>query len=345
MGSSNSKLYKNAPFPTNAGQTQVDRKIDRTKPAFGPSKMPHVMTPRAIAPRDAMGRFVIEDGTARLRVTWPDTHAGIIGTPFKADFMLGIMLHSTEHLNTYLKKNKMLGFCIIGPKDVVMLFDIPYDVGCAARPEAFNGFEGAAAALPASDHRLNEVQLQEVVARLKHAYLDYGVGALIMDHDKFVYQVMVPNTKDYHEHQVLYDAVEGALTAVAHERHAGSCVVVPNGPSDVSGQLCAGGTTGARPGGGVMTRRVWFQFLSFNFQVQRNPLDNRDFVVMWVLNYERTPSSSRDFFSTFGFQCSSFPVSVLFCFSLNFVRSNFCLFLLFEFSFPRPCSGPVDQYS
>jgi hypothetical protein len=222
MGSPNSKLYKNAPFPTNAGQTQVDRKIDRTKPAFGPSKMPHVMTPRAIAPRDPMGRFVVEDGTARLRVTWPDTHAGVIRTPLIADFMLGIMLHSTEHLNTYLKKNKMLAFCIISPKDVVMLFNIPYDVACAARPEATHDFEGLAAALPASDHRLNEVQLQEVVARLVHGYLDYGVGALIMDHDKFVYQVMVPGTKDYLQNQVLYDSMQEAVTAVANERHAGS---------------------------------------------------------------------------------------------------------------------------
>jgi hypothetical protein len=39
-----------------------------------------------------------------------------------------------------------------------------------------------------------------------------------------------------------------------HARHAGSCVVVPHGPSDITGQLCAGGAPGARPGGVIACR-------------------------------------------------------------------------------------------
>lgn len=222
MGNPSSKLYKNVPFPVNAGPTQVERKIERTKPAHGPSKMPHVETPKAIAPRDAMGRTVVEDGTARLRSHWPATSAGVIGTPMAADFMLGIMLHSTTNLNTFIKKNKMLAFCIIDTHKAVMLYDIPYKKACEKNPDKPHTMQGAAEALPASEHRLSEAQLQEVVARLVHAYRDYGIGAMCMCEDRWVYQVMVPNSKDYLLHKVFYDCHQAAVAAVVEERHAGS---------------------------------------------------------------------------------------------------------------------------
>lgn len=226
MGSSSSKLYKNMPFPTNAGPTQVERNIERTKPAFGPSKMPHVETPNAMAnamaPRDAMGRIVVEDGTARLRAHWPATHAGVIGTPTDADFLLSIMLYNTSNLNTFIKKNKMLGFCIIDTHKAVMLYNVPYETAIEKRPDVPHTMEEAAEALPDSEHRLSEAQLQEVVARLVHAYRDYGIGALIMHQDRWVYQVMVPNSKDYLLHKVFYDSHQAAVAAVVDERHAGS---------------------------------------------------------------------------------------------------------------------------
>lgn len=222
MGNSLATLFHNKPFPANTGATQVVRKISRTTPAYGPSKMPHVQTPKTYPPRDAMGRTVVEDGTGRLRAGWPDSHAAIKSTPLDADFMFSILLVNTAILNQHIEKQKFLGVCVISKWQVVVLHDIPFEKACAKVPQAANTMQGAAENLPPSENRLSESQLQEVVMRLKHAYLDYGVGALIMEEDKFVYQVMVPNEKEYTLHKEAYDAREAALKVVSAARHAAS---------------------------------------------------------------------------------------------------------------------------
>ena len=58
--------------------------------------------------------------------------------------------------------------------------------------------------------------------RLKHAYLEYGVGALIMEENSFSYQVMVPSAKDYLLHKEEYEGREAAVRAEVDERHAHS---------------------------------------------------------------------------------------------------------------------------
>ena len=76
--------------------------------------------------------------------------------------------------------------------------------------------------MPASTNRLSAAQLHEVVMRLKHAYLEYGVGALIMEENSFSYQVMVPSAKDYLLHKEEYEGREAAVRAEVDERHAHS---------------------------------------------------------------------------------------------------------------------------
>jgi len=215
MGNPFSKLFKNKPFPVNSGPTQVLRTIERNKAAYGPSKMPHKQPRRPYA-RDAMGRIVVEDGTGRLRVHWPDSHAGVCTSDISADFLFSIMLTNTDKLNEIMKKQKMLGFCIIDTHQVVMLYNVPYDKACKKSPEA-------ASTLPDGENRLSEAQLQEVVGRLMSAYLEYGVGALVLDGENgFFYQVMVPNGQEYAKHKAAYDAREILLRAAADQRLAGS---------------------------------------------------------------------------------------------------------------------------
>jgi len=222
MGNPFSKLFKNKPFPVNSGPTQVLRTIERTKAAYGPSKMPHKQPRRPYA-RDAMGRIVVEDGDGRLRVHWPDSHAGVCTSAVSADFLFSILLWNTDKLNDCMRKQKMLGFCIIDTHQVVMLYNVPYDKACKKSPEVPAGIEASASTLPDSENRLSEAQLQEVVGRLTSAYLEYGVGALVLDGENgFFYQVMVPNGQEYAKHKAAYDAREILLRAAADERLAGS---------------------------------------------------------------------------------------------------------------------------
>ncbi len=221
MGNPFSKLFKNVPFPVNSGPTQVLRTLERTKAAYGPSKMSHKQ-PRQPYVRDAMGRIVVEDGIGLLRFHWPDSHAGVCTTPVPAGFAFSILLHNTDQLNECMRITKMLGFCIIDTKKVVMLYNVPYDKACKESPEKPHDFQGAASMLPDSENRLSKAQLQEVVGRLISSYIEYGVGALVMEEDRFLYRVMVPGEEDYAEHKAEYDAREILLRAAADERHAGS---------------------------------------------------------------------------------------------------------------------------
>jgi hypothetical protein len=91
MGSFFSTLFVDKPFPTNAGAVQVNRLMSRTKPAYGPSKMPHVMKSPSFPPRDAMGRTVVEDGTGRLRAGWSPSYVGVSRMPFFADVLCSII--------------------------------------------------------------------------------------------------------------------------------------------------------------------------------------------------------------------------------------------------------------
>jgi hypothetical protein len=169
-----------------------------------------------------MGRTVVEDGDGRLRAGWPKTHAGICSVAISADFMLSIMLYRTEKLNDFMKKQKMLAFCIIDESVVVILYNIPYVKVCEKYPDKCTDLKQVSENLPLNENRLSEAQLQEVVRRLMHAYLEYGVGALIMEENNFSYQIMVPNTKEYLLHQEEYDAREQAVRVACDIRHAGS---------------------------------------------------------------------------------------------------------------------------
>lgn len=222
MGTSVSKLFHDKPFPVNAGATQVLRTIERNKPAYGPSKMPHVPVPPPYPARDAMGRTVVEDGDQRLRVGWPQTHAEVCSTVVIADFVFGILLWNTDKLNELMKQQKFLALCVIDKKTVVMLYNVPYAKACEEHPDKQHTAEGAAARLPLSQHRLSAAQLHEVIMRLKYAYLEYGVGALIMEENSFSYQVMVPCAKEYLLHKEEYDGRETVVRAEVDERHARS---------------------------------------------------------------------------------------------------------------------------
>lgn len=219
MGSSSSKLFHNEPFPTNAGILQVVRLHERPTAGYGPSKMPHVSKRPTHPGRDAMGRIVIEDGLGRLRAGWPQSHAAVCSFPISADFFLTSLLWDTDHLNTYMKKNKMLAFCVISSHEAVMLIDIAYEKVCEKQTKAAVGFTAAIANLDANPNRLSEMQLQEVVMRLCNAYREFGVGALVMKEGKFFYRIIVPNVTEYTNHKAMYDERESKLRNAENARH------------------------------------------------------------------------------------------------------------------------------
>ena len=208
MGTSNSKkLYNNVPFPTKVGLTHVFRDIQHY--GRGPSAIPHVPA------RPTLDEPV--DGLGRLRAHWPPTHAGIVKPPLKADFFYGMLLKDTDMLNKHLEQG-LLGFCIIDDKCVLTLLDGSYEAAVAQAPTTtVTGFTAMSQTVPDSPNRLNAAQLEEVTMRLKHAYLDYGVGVLIIEHDKFTYQVLVPNAKEYTRHREYYDGRQTATKARAVE--------------------------------------------------------------------------------------------------------------------------------
>jgi len=212
--SSKLKLFHNEPFPANAGPTQVVRKISRITRAGGPSAMPHEQPRPAYPPLDATGRIVVEDGDGRLRAGWPDSHMQFVSTLVQADFLFSIMLWNTDKLNEYMAQHQLLAFCVLDDFKVVQLVAKPFEQASKEYPEASSDMDGAVASLQSD--RFTTGQLQEVTTRLMHAYLDYGVGALIMEKERFVYQVMVPNAKEYALHKETYDAGEAAVENFCH---------------------------------------------------------------------------------------------------------------------------------
>jgi hypothetical protein len=222
-------LFRNKPFPANAGPVEVVRLMQRTTPAYGPSKMPHKMKRPTPPARDALGRTLVEDGTGRLRAGWPPSYVGVSRMPFFADVLCSIMLWKTDKLNEFMKKRKMLAFCVISPHEVVMLKDVAFEKACAKLAqsagqtiEEYDGTDTLVASLFPGPHRINKAQFLEIVGRLVASYREYGVGALVLHEDKFVYHVMVPNEQEYAKHQADYDARETALRASCDARHAGS---------------------------------------------------------------------------------------------------------------------------
>lgn len=228
MGSLCSKLFHDEPFPTNAGILQVVRLQERTTAGHGPSKIPHIPKRPTYPSRDAMGRIVIEDGMYRLRAGWPPAHVAVCSTPFKADFMFSMLLWKTDDINMYMKKHKMLAFCVIGSHNVMILRHTDYEKICEKYPKYYSDTPAATAvarlaAHPnASPNCLTEAQFNEVNMRLCSAYREFGVGALVMKEGKFYYHIIVPNEKEYANHKAMYDESEMALRMADDVRHAGS---------------------------------------------------------------------------------------------------------------------------
>jgi hypothetical protein len=174
-----------------------------------------------------MGRIVIEDGMNRLRAAWPLGHIAVCSTPLKSDLMFSMLLYNTEHLNAYMKKYKMLAFCVIGSHNVMILRNIDYKKVCEKYPKYSCDTPASvvahlAAGPNASPNRLTEAQFDEVNMRLGNAYREFGVGALVMKEGKFFYHVIVPNEKEYANHKAMYDESEMALRMADDVRHAGS---------------------------------------------------------------------------------------------------------------------------
>jgi hypothetical protein len=174
-----------------------------------------------------MGRIIIEDGMNRLRAGWPPSHVAVCSTPFKADFIFSMLLYQTDKLNIYMKKHKMLAFCIIGSHNVMILRDIDYDKICKKYPKYSGQTPTTAVAKLAADSNsgpncLNEAQFNEVNMRLCNAYREFGVGALVMKEGKFFYHVIVPNEKEYFNHKAMYDESENALRMADDVCHASS---------------------------------------------------------------------------------------------------------------------------
>ena len=124
---------------------------------------------------------------------------------------------------------KILAFCVISLYEVLVLRDTTYEKACEKQikaggkiPKDNDGITEAAAGLAPGPNRLTEKQLRELFIHLKHGYLDYGVGALIIGKKKLSYYIMVPNEKEYSNHKAAYDENETALRIADNIRHTGS---------------------------------------------------------------------------------------------------------------------------
>jgi hypothetical protein len=222
MGSDYSTLFHNKPFPVNTGDLQIVHLQERTTPAYGQSKIPHVEKYPSY-PRDAMGRIVIEDGIDRLHAGWLPLHVVVMRHFISAEIFFSILLRDTYKLNVFMKKYKMIAFCVISFHEVLVLCVGDYEKICKKNPKykspnhaiettEYNGIETALSArLDAGPNRLNGAQLHEVIMRMGYAYRKYGVGALVMHEDKFSYRIIVPNRTEYTNHKAAYDDKERTL--------------------------------------------------------------------------------------------------------------------------------------
>jgi hypothetical protein len=174
-----------------------------------------------------MGRIVIEDGIGRLRAGWLPFHVVLVRHFISADFSFSMLLRDTYKLNVFMKKYKMIAFCVISFHEVLMLCEGEYEKVCKKNPKYKSvnhtvDTTELSARLNAGPNRLNGAQLHEVISRMGYAYRKYGVGALVMHEDKFSYRIIVPNRTEYTNHKAAYDDSEKTLRIAYDINHIGS---------------------------------------------------------------------------------------------------------------------------
>lgn len=232
MGCGYTKLFYNKPFPVSAGDLNIYTQ-KRSKPAYGQSKIPHVS--KVPTCYDAMGRIVIEDGINRFRNRYPPMHIIVIDTFIPADFKFSMLLHDTDELNFVMKKYNMLAFCIISHSKVMMLCNGDYNKICEKKKNTKYVIKNTKYADQYLSYEKTLVdkwldisncitaeQLNEIITRMSYAYRKYGVGALVMNEDKFSYHIIVPNETEYAKHKDTYDKRERDLKINYDVSHANS---------------------------------------------------------------------------------------------------------------------------
>ena len=187
---------------------------------YGPTEMPHIPKLPTYPNCDAMGRIIIEDGIDRLHAGWPPTRAIVCHTAFASDIAFNIVLQSTESLHEFMEKYEMLALCVISEKEVLILSEISYKKLSEKLSEDKIDTTNTASHLLPGPNRLTQAQYDEVVMRLKHNYLDYGIGVMIIDENGFKYHIVVPNRKEYNNYKTEYDEKKRLFSIVNDKYHA-----------------------------------------------------------------------------------------------------------------------------
>ena len=225
------RLFHNKPFPVNAGPVQVKHMHGRITPAYGLSKVPHIPKEATHPGRDAMGRIIIEDGISRLRAGWPPMHVAHMTLHINADFFFSYNFVDTVKINTFMKNRQMLALCIVSSKKVMMLSNGSLEKalpklakGSGLTPAEYNDkrFASFVASMTDGPDCLTKAQYDEVSSRMHTAYIEYGVGFLVMNGNEFIYYVIVPNETEYAKHKVVYDEREMLIKIANDEHHVGS---------------------------------------------------------------------------------------------------------------------------
>ena len=218
MGSNDSKLcYNHIPFLDNGSPTQIERKIDRCDPLYGPSLMPYKVKDFC---RDAIGRPIVVDGIGcfgRFSRNSILSRVFIHNVSINTNYSIGRVLWYTDVLNEVMCNLDFEALWAIDSHNVAIYTHNPSHE-FAKRSITTIGIEETIASLDDGPNRPTEDQLIEGIERMEDSFNKYGVGALIKYEEGFKYRILVPNEHEYMKFQEKYDEIETNLKKAKYNR-------------------------------------------------------------------------------------------------------------------------------
>ena len=218
MGSNDSKLcYNHIPFLDNGSPTQIERKIDRCDPLYGPSLMPYKVKDFC---RDAIGRPIVVDGIGcfgRFSRNSILSRVFIHNVSINTNLSIGRVLWYTDVLNEMMCNLDFEALWAIDSHNVAIYTHNPSHE-FAKRSITTIGIEETIASLDDGPNRPTEDQLIEGIERMEDSFNKYGVGALIKYEEGFKYRILVPNEHEYMKFQEKYDEIETNLKKAKYNR-------------------------------------------------------------------------------------------------------------------------------
>ena len=218
MGSNDSKLcYNHIPFLDNGSPTQIERKIYRCDPLYGPSLMPYKVKDFC---RDVIGRPIVVDGIGffgRFNRNSILSRVFIHNVSINTNLSIGKVLWNTDVLNEVMCNLDFEALWAIDSHNVAIFTRNPSHE-FAKRSITTIGIEDTITSLDDGPNRPTEAQLIEGLERMEDSFNKYGVGALIKYEEGFKYRIIVPNEQEYMKFQAKYDEIETNLKKTKYDK-------------------------------------------------------------------------------------------------------------------------------